>query len=115
MSRPSSTAPPGLLGEGALLVDENTPHLGNDSHLRRGIRDGMGGQPMIVEVGEIDLPGGFDGMRFIVQRPAFLQHHMRHGAIGEAGVEMAEVVIVGDASGERALSGSRRAVDGDDE
>ena len=54
-------------------------------------------------------------MRRIVQRPALLQHHVRNGAIGEAGVEMRQVVIVGDAPGERTLAGCGGAVNCDGE
>ena len=40
---------------------------------------------------------------------------MRNGAIGEAGVEMRQVVIVGDAPGERTLAGCGGAVNCDGE
>ena len=104
-----------LRGESALLLNQHTPHLRDCGDARCGIGHRVGGQQLAVERAKVDEARCFDGMRRIVQRPTLLQHHMRNGAIGEAGVEMRQVVIVGDAPGERALAGCSRAVNCDGE
>ena len=75
----------------------------------------VGGEPVLVEIGEVDLPRRLDGVRFVVQRQALLQQAIAHRAIGQAGVEMRQMVIVGQPAGERALAGRSGTVDGDEE
>ena len=50
----------------------------------------------------------------VVQRAAAPPHVARDGAIEQAGVEMGEAELRGDALGQRALARSRRTIDGDD-
>jgi hypothetical protein len=66
-----------------------------------------------IERGEVDLPGGFDRMRLVVQRPAPLQHLMGDGAICQARIEKRQMVIIGDTARERALAGCGGTIDGD--
>ncbi len=40
---------------------------------------------------------------------------MADGAVGQAGVEMAQAEMLGEPPAKRALAGGRRAVDGDDQ
>ena len=96
MSRPSSTAPGGCCSEAALLLDQDRAHLGNDRDLRRSLADRMGGQRGAVEAAEIDVARRFDRRAGVVERPAAGDQRLRDGAVGQAGVEMGEVVIVGE-------------------
>ena len=101
--------------ESALLVDQHAPHRRNDRNPGGGVGDGMGRQRFAVEVGEIDEFSRLDGARLVVQRPAPGDQHRRDGAVGQPGVEIGQVVIVGEPARERALAGRGGAVDGDDE
>ena len=75
----------------------------------------MGRKHCAVELRQVDLPRRRLGGRGVVERQAVRQQRMRHGAVGEAGVEMVEVVVVGEPRRQRALAGAGRPVDGDGE
>ena len=72
-------------------------------------------QRLAVEVRQIDLARGGLGRRDIVERQAMAEQRMRDGAVGQAGVEMRQVVIVGKPARQRAFAGGRGTVDGDGE
>ena len=104
-----------LSGEVALLFDQDAPHARDDRHLRGRLADRMRRQHGAVELRQIDLARRGLGGRGVVQRQAVRQQRMRDGAVGQAGVEMVEVIVVGKPARQRALAGAGGPVDGDDQ
>ena len=60
-------------------------------------------QRLAVEVFEIDLAGGGLGRRDIVERQPVNEQRMADGTVGQPGVEMRQVVIVGEPPRQRAF------------
>ena len=75
----------------------------------------MGRKHGAVEAIQGDQPRRLHRMGLVVERPAQREQLVSDGPVGQAGVEMWQVVIVGETAGERALAGACGAVDGDDE
>ena len=105
----------GLRGEGALLVDQDLAHAREDGDLGGRLAHLMRRQRLAVEVLEIDLARGGLGRRDIVERQAVDEQRMADGAVGQPGVEMRQVVIVGQPARQRAFAGGGGAVYGDGE
>ncbi len=114
MSRPSSTAPGGDDGEGALLLAERGSEPRHDRDARRGFADRVGGEAVSVERVEIERCRGGDGGRLVVEIVAGRDQPVGDGAVGQAGIEMAEPEMLGEPARERALAACRRTVDGND-
>ena len=68
-----------------------------------------------VELCQVDLAGSGFGGRDIVERQAEPKQRMGNSAIGEAGVEQVQPVMVGEPARQGAFAGAGGAVDGDGE
>ena len=74
----------GLCGEGALLVDQDFPHLREHRDPRGRVGHRVRRQRVLVEIGQVDLARRGLGRRFIVERQAVRQQRMADGAVGQA-------------------------------
>ena len=102
------------LREVALQREKRRPHLGD----RRDDRGGLAGlvalERDLVECRRVDCPRGRGGLHGIVEAMAAGTQRLRHRAIEQPGVEMAQPIMGGEPLAQRALARSRRSVDRDD-
>ena len=115
MSRPSSTAPGGAAAKSCWKLEQRGAHLGDRRDDRGRLADVVALQRGLVELRRIDAPSRRRSRASRVGRlMAGIEQRLRHRAIEQPGVEMAQAVMRGELLAERALAGGRRSVDGDD-
>ena len=114
MSRPSSTAPGGCCGKAALEREQRRAHLGDRRHHRSRLADLVALQRRLVERAGSIASAAAIARAAIAGLMAGVEQRLRHRAIEQPGVEMAQPVMRGELLAERALAGRGRPVDGDD-
>src|ERR1039458_868835 len=103
-----------LGGEIALEGQQRRAHLGDGGDHRSRLAHRMGLEGEFIEARRVERLGGGNRGGFVVRAAASIEHALRHRAIDQPGVEMAQSVMRGQPFAERALARGRRSVDGDD-
>jgi hypothetical protein len=101
-------------GEAALEVEQRLAHGGNGGDDRGRLAHLATAQARLVEAPEIQRPRRRFRGRRILERAAGVEKGAGDPAVDEAGVEVRQPEMVGEAPRERPLAGGRRPVDGDD-
>src|SRR5262245_2310676 len=101
-------------GKIALVFQKGRPDLGNGGDPRGGLAGSRRAQRVRGKLREVEGCGGPHRGGNIVEIMAGGSHRQGDGAIDQAGIEMVQAEMAGQAAGERPLAGGGRPVDGDD-
>src|SRR5262245_45253681 len=89
-------------------------HLRHCRNYRRGFADGVSLQRNLIEMRRVKRTRRRSSLRTVVRRVTGSEHCLRHCAIKQPGVEMAQAVMGSETLAERPLAGRCRPIDGDD-
>src|SRR5262245_1615190 len=98
----------------ALKRQHRLAHLGDGRDQRSRLAHRLALERRLVETAGIERLGGGHGTRAIFRGAAGIEQSLRHRAVDQAGVEMAQAIVGGEPLAERPLARGRRPVDGDD-
>ena len=101
-------------GELLLEFEQGRAHVRDRRDDRRRLADLVALERDLVEACGIDRLRRGNGARLVVGVVAGIEQRLRHRAVQQPGVEMAQAVVRGELLAERAFSRSRRSVDRDD-
>ena len=104
----------GLGGKSPLVVEQRLSHRSDDSDLRGQVTDLGREQKLRLDVGLVEVFRRSNGADFELVLALIGLHGAADGAIEQAGIEVRQRVVPGEARGQRALARSGGSIHGND-